>query len=163
MPIKKYVQENSWIVTKTNNETSIPPYNFVAGGIKTTSLKPIFIKHTANAATKVLTFPPWENRPSKVIWKVFLYLYFCHVWKDLKGGVKTVLGIRKKRDKMCRDLGNPFIWLWRADSPMEEMSKLLLQHLQCALWISGLFLSQAWYCGCSSHLFRNLHFPGIMF
>jgi hypothetical protein len=21
----------------------------------------IFIKHTANAATKVLTFPPWEN------------------------------------------------------------------------------------------------------
>jgi hypothetical protein len=27
----------------------------------------IFIKHTGNAATKVLTFPPWENRPSKVI------------------------------------------------------------------------------------------------
>jgi hypothetical protein len=24
----------------------------------------IFIKHIANAATKVLTFPPWENRPS---------------------------------------------------------------------------------------------------
>jgi hypothetical protein len=24
------------------------------------------------------------------------------------------------------------------------------------------FLSQAWYCGCSSHLFRNLHFPGIL-
>ena len=40
----------------------------------------IFIKHTANAATKVLTFPPMENRPSKVIWKVFLYLYFCHVY-----------------------------------------------------------------------------------
>ena len=40
MPIKKYVQENSWIVTETNNETSIPPSNFVAGGIKTTSLKP---------------------------------------------------------------------------------------------------------------------------
>jgi hypothetical protein len=33
------------------------------------------------------------NRPSKVIWKVFLYLYFCHVWKDLKGGVETVLEI----------------------------------------------------------------------
>jgi hypothetical protein len=42
---------------------------------------------------KILTFSPWENRPSKVIWKVFLYLYFCHVWKDLKGGVETVLGI----------------------------------------------------------------------
>jgi hypothetical protein len=27
----------------------------------------IFIKHTANTATKVLIFPPWENRPSKVI------------------------------------------------------------------------------------------------
>jgi hypothetical protein len=27
----------------------------------------IFINHTANAATKVLTFPPWENWPSKVI------------------------------------------------------------------------------------------------
>ena len=25
-----------------------------------------------------------------------------------------------------------------------------------------LFLSQAWYCGCSSYLFRNLHFPGIL-
>ena len=66
----------------------------------------IFIKHTANAATKVLIFPPWENWPSKVIWKVFLYLYFCHVKKDLKGGVKTVLGIKKNRCKMCRDLGN---------------------------------------------------------
>jgi hypothetical protein len=61
----------------------------------------IFIKHTANAATKVLTFPPWENRPSKVIWKVFLYLYFCHVWKDLKGGVKTVLDIKKKKEAKC--------------------------------------------------------------
>ena len=29
---------------------------------------------------KILTFSPWENRPSKVIWKVFLYLYFCHVY-----------------------------------------------------------------------------------
>jgi hypothetical protein len=48
------------------------------------------LKHTANAATKVLTFPPWENWPSKVIWKIFLYLYFCHVWKDLKGGVKVL-------------------------------------------------------------------------
>ena len=33
----------------------------------------IFIKHTANAATKVLIFPPWQNRPSKVIWKVFYH------------------------------------------------------------------------------------------
>ena len=43
-----------------------------------------------------------------------------------------------------------------------ENVKILLQHLKCALWISGLFLSQAWYCGCSSHVFRNLHFPGIL-
>jgi hypothetical protein len=28
------------------------------------------------------------------------------VKKDLKGGVKTVLGIKKNRCKMCRDLGN---------------------------------------------------------
>ena len=28
------------------------------------------------------------------------------VWKDLKEGVKTVLGIKKKRGKMWRDLGN---------------------------------------------------------
>ena len=28
------------------------------------------------------------------------------MWKDLKGGAKTVLGIKKKRGKMCRDLAN---------------------------------------------------------
>ena len=50
-------------------------------------------KAHCKCCNKILTFSPWENRPSKVIWKVFLYLYFCHVWKNLKGGVKTVLGI----------------------------------------------------------------------
>jgi hypothetical protein len=64
------------------------------------------------------------------------------------------LGIKKKRGKMCSD----WVHTWRK----VRLSKLLLQHLQCALWTSGLFLSQAWYCGCSSHLFRNLHFPGIL-
>jgi hypothetical protein len=35
----------------------------------------IFIKHTAKAATKVLTFPPWENRPSKVMKGIFISLF----------------------------------------------------------------------------------------
>jgi hypothetical protein len=36
----------------------------------------IFIKHTANAATKVLTFPPWEKQPSKVDVMIFYFHNF---------------------------------------------------------------------------------------
>jgi hypothetical protein len=32
-------------------------------------------KHTANAATKVLTFPPWENQPPSHMKGIFISLF----------------------------------------------------------------------------------------
>ena len=62
----------------------------------------IFIKHTANAATKVLTFLPWENRPSKwpKSYERYFYIFISAMCERIwKGELKQFWVLRRKEAK----------------------------------------------------------------